>query len=83
MGSRGRVPLVGSDKVRGLFGMRRKGGAWLGKANKRRRPLSILMRSVKICISLGELTPFRRFARLMVSIKPGGVVALYVGFYLI
>jgi hypothetical protein len=33
-GSRGRVPLVGSDKVRGFFVLCK---AWLGEANKPRR----------------------------------------------
>ncbi|OJD66548.1 hypothetical protein BAU27_02280 [Bacillus sp. NH11B] len=57
--------------------------AWLGKAEMRRRPLSILIRSVKISIGLRQLTQFRRLARLIVSINLGEVVALYVVLYLI
>ncbi|WP_000441751.1 hypothetical protein, partial [Bacillus toyonensis] len=57
--------------------------AWIGKAEKRRRPLSILIHSVKISIGLRQLTQFRRLARLIVSIDLEEVVALYVVFYLI
>ncbi|OAK33862.1 hypothetical protein A6284_28080 [Bacillus wiedmannii] len=57
--------------------------AWIGNAEKRRRPLLILMRSVKISIGLRQLTQFRRLARLIVSINLGEVVALYVVLYLI
>ncbi|GAE43293.1 hypothetical protein BW1_087_00140 [Bacillus mycoides NBRC 101238 = DSM 11821] len=71
---------MGLGKAQGLF---LPCLAWLGKAEKRRRPLWILIQSVKIRIGLRQLTQFRRLARLIVSINLGEVVALYVVLYLI
>ncbi|KMQ14745.1 hypothetical protein TU70_21650 [Bacillus mycoides] len=71
---------MGLGKAQGLF---LPCEAWDGKAEKRRRPLCVLLRSDKTRIGLRQLTQFRRLARLIVSINLGKVVALYVVLYLI